>query len=320
MLIEHDDTGKHYQDLLSKTMVDHTFILCRNISEAKSIIDNSFSVVVFDQRLENGELGTEFMRWCKQTHPHIVGIMLSALVTKDDLARAYRDHLIISYLKKDKDDLLRLPEVISAAIDKSEIDRITNNFKYYAQPVLIGKIRIPTRPFSSIKVYKIGETIVNNEYIDDTLWKSTRILHAGQKTINKMTYQKSTNITVRCESQLTLGIDAEKINSLISRSVKVDTNSILAVSSESTESVSSEAIDSFEMPGQPNDPEGVYLSSITFQTVQVFELKTAIIKLVCPICKDEKYITVELKIPTNREKHRKVMVYSDGSKKFLDVQ
>lgn len=319
MLIEHDETGKHYQDLLTKTMKEHSFYLCRSIAEAKRIINNSFSVVIFDQRLENGELGTDFMRWCKQNHPHIVGVMLSALVTRDDLASAYRDHLIVTYLKKNKEDLMKLPEVVSDAISKSEVELITNNYINNSHPILIGKIRTPNRLFSSIKVYKVGETIVTSDFIDDSLWESTRVLHAGQTTSNKIVYTKTTKVSIKCETQFVFGINTEKLNSIITQSLKLDANMLLSLNSESSESVQSEMVDSFEMPEQPNDPNDVHLSSILFQTNQVFELRSAIIKLVCPVCKDEKYVTAEMRIPTNREKHRKIMVYSDGSKKILDV-
>ena len=318
MLVENDETGKHYQDLLTKTMTEHSFVLCRNIEDARNKINGSFSVVIFDQRLDNGELGTDFMRWCKQNYPHIEGIMLSALVTRDDLAGAYKDHLIVAYLKKSKEDLMRLPEVVSSAINQSEI-RLANKNIDFLHPILIGKIRTLRRCFSPIKVYKVGETIVNRDYIDDSLWVNTRTLHAGQKASNKTVYTKTTSVSIKCDSQFALGINMDKLSAIITQSVKVDTKAIISLNSESSESVQSEIEDYFEMPEQPKDPYAVYLSSIILQTNQVFELRSAIIKLVCPVCGDEKYVTVEMRIPTDREKHRKIMVYSDGSKKILDV-
>lgn len=85
LILENQDTGGLYKGMLEKLMPNHFFSWYRNITDAKTHINNSYSVVIFDQRLDNGELGTDFMLWCKKEFPHITGIMLSTHVTPEQL-------------------------------------------------------------------------------------------------------------------------------------------------------------------------------------------------------------------------------------------
>ena len=317
LLLENEDIGKLYQELLSKKLVSHQFVWCKDITTAKQTIDDSYSVVIFDQRLDNDELGTVFMSWCKEKYPHIVGIMLSALVTKDDLGDAYNKGLIFKYLKKTKEHLVKLPEFVSAAIDNSECLRIMPSED--DAPELIGSIRSWRTIFSPMKVYKITDYVVNDEFVDDKYWETIMTIHAGQKTTHKRTHQTNHVVTVKCDYQMTTGISAERVNKMITKNVTFGANANRATSSNNSYVYTNEYEDSFEMPHVSSDPNIVCLSSIKIQTNRIYEIRAIGLKVVCSACSNDKYISCEVRIPTNREKHRKVMVYSDGSKKILDI-
>ena len=65
-----------------------------------AIKKRKIAVIVFDQRLSNGELGTNVMSKVKRIDSSIVGIMLSARATPSDCAVAMAKKLMIEYVDK----------------------------------------------------------------------------------------------------------------------------------------------------------------------------------------------------------------------------
>jgi len=320
LLMEHDEIGKHYKELLELHLPEHKIIWCHGIQEAHEKIDKEFSVVVFDQRFDDtGELGTNFMKWCKNEYPHIVGIMLSAQASKSDLEEAFGENLIYKYVKKNKDELARLPQIVIAAISESEVRRIKQESNL--KPILIGKIRSFRNIFKPIEVYKISDIIVDKEYVYEDSWERILVLHAGQKKSRKHTLQKTNKVCTQFEENTSLDskINITKLNKLISNSSGVDVKINKSHITESDSSYIEEFLDSYEMPEIPQDKSTVYLSTVMLETCQIFEHHTLGLKLVCPLCRYEKYMTVESFVPTDRDKIKKTLIYSDNTKEVLDI-
>lgn len=324
MILEDESTGKIYKDYLMSALPNHEFVWCRNIASAQKAIDETFSVVVLDQRLEENtagtisvELGTTFMCWCKEKYPHIVGIMLSTHVTKEALAEAYDKQWISKYLEKDKKGLADLPGEVAVAIDNSECLRVTE--KTASSPQRIGTFRTWRTLFSPMRVYKISEYVVDDQFVDNNTWETIKTIHAGQKKVDKRKIQISNTITVKCDATMSAVVSADILTSIIKKNIKLDSNISCSINSESSETYIAELEESFEMPPISSDPNTVSLSTMKIEANRIYEVRTIGLKISCPVCQSDKYISCEVRVPTNRIKHRKIYIYSDGTSKELDA-
>lgn len=318
LILENEDTGKTYKEYLMQQLPDHEFIWRKDIASAKATINQDYSVVVLDQRLDHSELGTTFMRWCKEKYPHINGIMFSAWANKADVSEAHNQNWIMTSIEKGREGLAKLPGLIMTAINDSECRWVLSQTNH--APKEIGRIRTWNSFFAPMRVYKVSECVVNSEYVDDSLWDTVEIMHAGQKKTEKRTRESVHSVSVKCDSTVAAGFsNQQKLNDIITKNMDIDVNASYSSSSETTEKNTDERVVEFEMPKIESNPNEVSLSSVKIQVNQIYEVRSLCLKVTCPICRSDKYINCEVRIPTRREKSRKVQVYSDGKKVILDI-
>lgn len=317
LILEDEDTGKIYKDYLMKQLPDHEFIWRTDIASAKATINQDYSVVVLDQRLGHNELGTTFMRWCKEQYPHINGILFSSWADKADVSEAHNNKWIMASKEKGREGLAELPGLIMTAIDDSACKWVLSQTNH--APKEIGKIRTWKSFFVPTKVYKVSECVVNSEFVDDSLWDTVAVMHAGQKTTEKKARETVHSVSVKCDSRISIGFSNQKLNDIITRNMDINTDINYAYTSESTEKNIDETIVESVMPSIESDPNKVGISSVKIQVNQIYEVRSICLKVTCPICDSDKYINCEVHVPTKREKSRKVIVYSDGSKRILDI-
>lgn len=301
LILEDSDFGKVYMEYLMSQLPEHEFVWQRDISSAKAEINQTYSVVVLDQVLENGELGTSFMTWCKEKYPHINGILFSGYTNMGNVIEALEKKMLLLSVPKGSDGLARLPKLIDMA----------------STPVKIGKIRTWKALFSPITVYKMSEYVLNDNFLDEKLWETVQIMHAGQKTTNKMAREFIHNVSVKCDSSISTGISHKMLSEIVTRSMKMDM--AYSNTAESSTKDYDERIDEYEMPAIESNPNSVWLSSVKIQINRIYEVRKVCLKVTCPICNGEQYIECEVYIPTKRDKARKIMVYSDQSKKILEI-
>lgn len=321
LLLENQDTGGLYKEMLERVMPDHFFSWCRNIKDAEEQINDSYSVVVFDQRLDNNELGTEFMLWCKNKYPHITGIMLSTHVTTEQLQVAIDNQLMIKFLRKTSADLNQLPNWVNAAIDKSEYLRAVRNSDNAM--IYIGTIKTQGfwGFFHRMSVYRIKDIIINKDYVDETKWDTIVTAHAGQNTVHKETYQLERMYNIRYDVAISSEVQHEQVIELVGKNLGSKLGWNLNANAEVSvkETIVRETSETSNMPPLSPNPDQICLSSWQLQANQVFEVHLIALKVECPACKHVQYLNYIVEVPTNQIKQRKKMVYSNNEVKYLDV-
>lgn len=321
LILENQDTGGLYKDMLEQLMPNHFFYWCRNIADAKSHINASYSAVIFDQRLDNSELGTDFMLWCKNEFPHITGIMLSTHVTPEQLQIAIDRKLMVKFLTKTSNDIAQLPYWISAAIDKSEYLQAvcdSDNTSVY-----IGTIRVPgiLGFFHRMSVHKIKDVVINKEYVDETKWDVIVTAHAGQSTILKETYQLEHTYQIRCDATISTEVQHQQVIDLIGKNLGSKLGWNLNANAEVSvkETIARETSETNTMPPLSSKPDEICLSSWQLQANQVYEIHSVALRVECPVCKHDQYLNYVVEVPTSQIKQRKKMVFSNNDVKYLDV-
>ena len=296
LILENEFTGKTYREYLSDQLPDHVFTWCKDINTAKKEVDESYSVIVLDQRLDNNELGTSFMKWCKETYPHIVGIMFSALAKRADVDAAFNNKWIIASIEKDGDGLVKLPECIVTAINESEYQRVA--VRSDGKPQFIGNIWRWEAPFFPIKAYKVSEYIKDRAYVDEDTWEVKWARHAGQTTSNKTTRETAYTVKVNCDTAVTAGVSVDKIKKLVTKSLKINGEFKLSSNFDYSEKRVDQTEEQYVMPEVDADPNGRGLTMVKCEQNRVFEVRIVGLKLHCPLCKRDKYCTCEIFIPT----------------------
>ena len=126
LLIENEDTGIYYKELMEKSIDNIEIIWVKNRKDALAAYDEyQFKIVVYDQRLDNNELGTEVMSEIKKKNQNVLGIMLSAHATPYDTVQAGKNDLLFEYINKSQVDIL--PVKIIDALRFYDINKAIHN-------------------------------------------------------------------------------------------------------------------------------------------------------------------------------------------------
>lgn len=101
LIIENEDIGNHFKALLEKSVENVAVSWVKTKKDAFQILQQeNIKVIVFDQRLDNNELGINIMADIKQQYPSIVGIMLSAYSPPNNTTTAIKHGIMYEYVNK----------------------------------------------------------------------------------------------------------------------------------------------------------------------------------------------------------------------------
>lgn len=317
VLLEDEDVGKYYIELIKKSIDNIEIYWAKSRSEVIQVIkENEIEVIIYDQRLENNELGTEIMIELKKINPNLVGLMVSAYATPSDTTKATKAGIMFDYINKR--DITELPTKLVGALRYYAIQRELNekNNKTY-----IGKVYKKIPFIHPLKIYIIKDKLLNDNYVFDDDWRDLYIINAGEEQFIKKTIDISKTIKVvnEYENEISSEFKLEKIKKLISSSFK----SLLSIVQEQTleyyEKRVEEIVKNFKMPQIPDDVNADYLTTIMLQGAQVYKQHELIIGQECTTCDNWSYYRFCVYLPTNRQRLRKVNTYRSGGQEIIEV-
>ena len=317
LLIENENSGKSYAELVKKTIENVQVMWVKNKSQAISEIKKGgYKVVVYDQRLDNNELGTDTMLELKRIDHNLLGIMLSAYATPDDTAQAGKDDILFDYCNKKL--VLNLPQKIMDALRSYDIIKALN-VKH--EKIYIGKLFRKHSLLHPQKFYIVSKLLLDPNFVFDESWEDLYMINAGEEQCQKKSIEISTDVKVsyNMQGEQKNDVSINKLNKLIScdfqTAISITENNSYEEHSKEVE----EIIKTYKMPPIPDSVEKDYLTTTILQGGQVYKKYDIEILQECSLCENVSFYHFNVFVPTSKQKLRKINTYRSGKQEIIEV-
>lgn len=317
LLIENENSGKSYAELVKKMIENVEVIWVKTKSQAISEIKSGdYKVVVYDQRLDNNELGTETMIELKRIDNNLLGIMLSAYATPDDTAQAGKNGILFDYCNKKL--VQNLPQKIMDALRAYDIKKALN---VKQDKVYIGKLFRKHSLLHPQKFYIVSKILIDTNYVFEESWENLYMINAGEEQCQKKSIEISTDVKVSYNKQgeQKNDVSIEKLNKLISCDFQTKINISENSSYEEHSKEVEEIIKTYKMPPIPESVDKDYLTTTILQGGQVYKKYDIEILQECSLCENVSFHHFYVYVPTSRQKLRKINTYRSGKQETIEV-
>ena len=319
LLVENEETGKYYKSLLEKSIDNLEIKWVKSKNEVFDFCnrEENIKVIVFDQRLDNGELGIRIISELKRNRPDILGIMLSAYALPNDATNAIKEGIIFEYVNKNDIDML--PAKVVDALRYYDVKRMLDskqNRQYIGKIYKRNKILI-----HPLKLYITSKVLVDDNYVFEDRWEELYIINAGEEQCHKKSIEISTSVKIEngLSVNSSFGVEMEKIKELIGGSF----NSEIELSEKETKELCmkeiNEVVRTYRMPAIPQSVDEDYLTTTIFEGAQIFKKYQLIVEQECLSCGESIYYSFNVFVPTNGKCLRKINTYKSGKQENIEV-
>lgn len=317
LLIENENSGKSYVELVKKMIENIEVTWVRNHLQAvEEIKKGDYKIVVYDQRLDNNELGTETMLELKRIDKDLLGIMLSAYATPDDTTQAGKDGILFDYCNKRV--VQNLPQKIMDALRAYDINKALNmeQEKHY-----IGKLFRKHSLFHPQKFYIVSKKLVDPKFVFEDSWKDLYMINAGEEQYHKKSIELSTDVKVNYEthSEQSSDISIDKLNQLIGSKFQTSLEISTSNSYERQSKEIEEIVKAYKMPPIPESVSEDYLTTTILQGGQVYKQYDIEVLQECSLCENVSFHHFTVYVPTFMQKLRKINTYRYREQEIIEV-
>ena len=315
LILENTIVANQYKDLIdSENNKDWNVGIARNIKEAVEYAEKiDLHILIFDQRLDAGELGTEAFKQIIEISPLVQGIMLSGMATADELKKAEEYGGSCLYLNKV--DVLSIPEKIYEAVSRyylaprssTRVDKVVA--KFFRFPYLLSPLRLRL-----LSYYQVEE-----KYVNDDDWEEVISARAGQEHTIEKTHNTKREVMLKSTSRINVGYEAGINLEKLKLAVKQSIESELSISSQITvEDIDKETI-KLVIPPIPEDTSKVYMIETRCEVAPSYKRYKVHYALDCVCCNNSNYIDYDLFVPNKKLCKRQVSVYSDNRRNIIPL-
>jgi CheY-like chemotaxis protein len=317
LLVENDEIGKTYAELIEKTLDAQVTWVNNRKSAIENVENNNIKVVILDQRLEAGELGTEVLKEILKINPFVVSILLSGQARADDVESAHKMGLF-RYI--DKTDIDQLPEVIIQALWKYNALVLAERTSKAKKELFSFSKGL--NPFKKYRVYQLNKICINENYIFTNSWLEKLSVEAGQAIETEVDVEFNQQIIIEDKGITELvnnySLAMENLKVKLGGGVQVMMRSERTQRSIGEIKKSAKRKLSLSLPEIPKNIKENYLVSISYQINQVFKQYADIIGVECPLCNSMEIYSIISYEPTNQIKKRQLLLYKDGETEIVE--
>ena len=317
LLLENEDIGNTFITLLEKTIETVSVTWVKSGDKAKEMVKTEiYKVVIFDQRLDNGELGINVMRELQQIDSSLIGVLISAYSMPNDTIKAMEDKVLCGYVNKEK-----ISDLIPAVLKALQLYQLNKLLLDAPLKECLGKIYRKHHIFHPYKLYLLSRNLIDDNYIFEDQWKELYVVNAGEEQCFKKSMEITNTIKVENEikKEINTSVEIEKIKSLVGCSFSSQEISSIKAMEEQFEKEVEEFEKTYKMPPIPQDVSQNYLTTMIFEGNQFFKEYRVVVARECTLCKECTYYCFKVFVPTNRRKLRKINTYKDGSQETIVV-
>lgn len=320
LIIENEDIGNYFKLLLEKSIENIAVSLVKTRKDAFHILEQEdIKVIVFDQRLDNNELGIDIMAEIKQQYPNIVGIMLSAYSPPNNTTTAIKQGIMYEYVNKQ--DIAVLPGKVVDALRYYDIQHLMNAKISKEYVGIVNKKFSLRNLLHPIKLYIIGKVLLDDKYVSENSWDQLYIINAGEEQCHKKSIEITKKVKVESTSTIEndVAIDVEAIKELLSTNYNNKVSISIQESTEHSTHEIEEVVKTYKMPAIPQSVSEDYLTTTILEGAQVFKKFQVTVVQECSICGEGVPRSFYVYIPTNNRRLRKINTYKSGKQEIIEV-
>lgn len=317
LLIENEDIGKTFITLLEKKIETISVIWVKNGNDAKKMVKTEiYKVIIFDQRLDNGELGIKVMRELQQIDINLIGVMLSAYSMPNDTIKAIEDKVLCAYVNKEN-----IADLIPAVVKALQLYQQNKLLLDVTHKEYLGKIYRKHHILYPYKFYLLSRNIINENYVFEDQWKELYVVNAGEEQRVKKSMEITNTIKVENEikNEINTNVNVEKIKSLVGGNFSSQKISSTKATKEQFDKEVEEIEKIYKLPPIPQEASQNYLTTTIFEGNQLFKEYRVVVARECALCKECAYYCFKVFVPTNQRKLRKINTYKDGTQEIVEV-
>ena len=320
LIIENEDIGNHFKALLEKSVEKVAVSWVKTKKDAFQILQQeNIKVIVFDQRLDNNELGINIMADIKQQYPSIVGIMLSAYSPPNNTTTAIKHGIMYEYVNKQ--DITGLPGKVVDALRYYDIQHLMNAKKSKESVGIVNKKFCLRNLLHPIKLYIIGKLLLDDKYVFKDSWEQLYIINAGEEQCHKKSIEITKKVKVESTSTIEndVAIDVDAIKELLSANYNNQVSISVQDSTEHSTHEIEEVVKTYKMPAIPQSVAEDYLTTTILEGAQVFKKFQVTVVQECSICGESVPRSFYVYMPTSNRKLRKINTYKSGKQEIIEV-
>lgn len=317
LLIENEDSGKYYQELVKKSIENIEIIWVRSRNDALiAFSNNTFKVVVYDQRLDNNELGIDIMLELKKKDKYLIGIMLSAYATPDDTAKAGKEGILFEFVNKNF--INTLPTRIIDALRYYDLNRAIDTTQ---EKIYIGRKYRRWSLFHPLKYYIVKKEMIDSNYVFEESWEDIYMINAGEEQCQKKSIEiiRSVKVVNMIKDDYKRETDFSKLQHLVEMKFQNQISISQQYESNDYKKTIDEIVKTYRMPIIPQSVDEDYLTTTILQYGQIYKKYDIIILEECSLCDSNTYHHLQVYVPTERKKFRKINTYRSGKQEEVEV-
>lgn len=296
LLIEDEDIGQTYVDLLQKHNSFWRVTWVRTISEVKSYESlDRLHVFIFDQRLGPNELGTDAFKYVHENNPRVQGIMLSGVALAKDYDKAQSiSNNRVQYVNKE--DVLKLPQEVSVAIERyyALLPRIDDNIRL--------KKGIPFKLFSKKPIITLlSHYVIEEDYVFENKWKIDVKIRSGENVKLTKTKKRYAKTAIVHELEASLAHDIGISNSIVHKALEKQFSLKRTGSMEIGTEIINQDERTYTLPSEQSSTV-----QVNYEYNEIYTKIRAHVSIQCPMCRGTQYLDYDVYIPQNRILERRV--------------
>lgn len=318
LLIEDGVTAaKAYKQLLNQHLADAKVYHAEGEDEALTIVkQRDIHVVIFDQRLNPGETGTEIFKKIKEIDDNIVGIMLTGRAGKKEVAEAVNLG-VYRYIDKLEQDLSE--KIVQTVLEGLEL--YANN-AIFTDTIEIKKY-LPIGNFLSKQKYFLDSIqLVDKNYIFEDQWTDKALIEAGVNTEETFTLTHSVKTIVEEEKLNEISSKAKVKVKQLQNSILGEVSAALKEKNKLTTTITQDEQATikkiYSIPDVPSELDSTYLAAKCYQTNLVYEKYRVLLEVQCKSCGGCNKFSINLFASTHKIQLRQIDHFSSGEKNIIN--
>lgn len=315
VILENDDIGEDYRDSVSRFLESRGMYESR-VVWVKTIHDlieytkvNSVQLLIFDQRLEANELGSDAFKKIRERNNRTRGILITGVATAEELSKAesYGPCLFVS--KKAKTVVADL----SQAVERSVVAYYSHTEDVIEDDqVIIAAKKLSWKKADKLEYRMVSYYVDDPDYIPPESWTEKLKLLQGMTEEETLDIRASTTVVVSTESAVLLEDTGAITLANFEAGLRGHFENKINTSFQSSVDIGKSFKKTVKGPDINQDVSIKYTTCIKYETAVSYKKYIVHCVKTCTCCGQKTYFDTTVLVPNSEEKIRMTTYYSEG--------
>ena len=163
--------------------------------------------------------------------------------------------------------------------------------------------------------------LIDSNYVFDESWEDVYMINAGEEQCQKKSIEitRSVKVVNTIKDDYKQEADFSKLQHLVELNFQNQISISQQIETKDDVKTIDEIVKTYKMPTIPQAVDTDYLTTTILQCGQVYKKYEIIILEECSLCDSNTYHHLQVYVPTDRKKFRKINTYRFGSQEIVEV-